>query len=223
MTNVLQTLFRRTVAACAAGLAIAGAHAGPVATYSFSAAGFEGGGTLSGGLTVELTPTGALGAPFQLPSGSAGLAELLDFQASFSGNFRLPDAVFDASEVQSLRLIDSGTFAGATQTVQSVPAILEILAFDDETEVALRFLFAASDAFLAAFQPLATPGLQRGAEVNDTTDDTGRRFTTQAGAELIGATFDEPTIPPQAVPEPGSAALAGVALLAAAAARRRRR
>lgn len=227
MTRTFRTLTRHAAALLAACSALAlgpAAHAGPVATYSFSAGSFFGGGALAGGFSVNLQPTNALGAPFALPSGIAGLADVLDFQASFSGNARLPDASFDISELQSLRVVDNGTFAGATQAVQSVPAILEILAFDDETEVEMRFLLAASDALLQAFQPFATPGLRRGAEVNDTTDDTGRRFSDQANAELIVATFDDtPVTPPtQAVPEPGSAALAGVALLAAAAMRRRR-
>lgn len=226
-----RTLLKRTrqaaalLAACGALALGSAAQAGPVATYSFDAGGFFGGGALAGGFTVNLQPTTAPGAPFALPSGLAQLADVLDFAATFSGNARLPDASFDITELQSLRLLDNGTFAGAAQTVQSVPAILEILAFDDETDVSLRFLFAASDALLQAFQPFATPGLGRGAEINDTADDTGRRFTDQAGVELIGATFDDtpvPPPPPQGVPEPGSAALAGAALLAAATVRRRR-
>jgi hypothetical protein len=220
----LLATFRSTAAAALAALALGTAQAAPVATYSFGAADFVGGGFLSGSLTATLLPSATLPPPFVLPSGSAGLAEVLAFEASFSGNARLPDAQFDASELQSVRLLDSGTFAGSTQTVQSVPAILEILAFDDETEVSLQFLFAASQELFDAFLPFAAPGARRGAEINDTSDDTGRRFTLNAGAELIGASFD-PTLPPPVaqVPEPGGAARAGVALLAAALVRRRRR
>ncbi len=211
---------------CAALLALSAAalaHAEPVVTYDFGASGFFGGGTLAGSLSATLQPTPATAQPpFGAGGGTAGLAQVSAFEARFSGNFALPDAVFDLGELLSVRIFDIGTFASTPASASAQPAILEIRAFDDESELALTFLFAASQELLQAFLPLAAPGAVAGVLVNHTPQDDGRRFTTERFAELREQADGGGSFPPQAVPEPGSAALSAAALLSALLLRRRR-
>lgn len=189
-------------------LAAAGhASADPVAQYSFSGAGFVGGGTVSGSFSGVFTPSGLtfpFGADADAGTRHIVTPDVIDFAATFSGNVSRPVASFERSELQSLRLVDASHGAPA-----GTPLAVELRAFDLATEVELLLRLAVSDAIADA---LFGNGAFLGLRVDETLRDDGRRDASSFGIEFVGLT----NAPPAAVPV-GSTLWLALAALAALA------
>jgi hypothetical protein len=192
-------------------LACATAHAEPVASYSFGASGFAGGGAVTGAFTGLFTPSG-LTFPFSAGTGHIVTADVSAFSATLSGNATLPEVSWELDELQSLRLVEPrpGNPAGT-------PVALELRAFDLATEIELLLRVAVGSDIADA---LFGPGAFLGARLEDTAADGDRRFANSVVVEFQG--LAGPGTPPGAVPEPPAAALALVALLLARVASGRR-
>jgi hypothetical protein len=187
-------------------LACAAAHAEPVASYSFGAAGFEGGGFVSGAFTGLFTPSG-LTFPFSAGTGHIVTPDVSAFSATLTGNATLPDVSWELAELQSLRLVEPrpGTPAGT-------PVALELRAFDIATEIELLLRVAAGSDIADA---LFGPGAFLGAQLEDTLADGDRRIADSVVVEFLGLPGGGGI-----VPEPPSLALALLALLFAGASSR---
>lgn len=202
--NGWRNTWQRALGAACLTLAAAGtASADPVAQYSFSGAGFVGGGTVSGSFSGVFTPSG-LTFPFGAGTGHIVTPDVIDFAATFSGNVSLPDASFERSELQSLRLVDASPGAPA-----GTPLAVELRAFDLATEVELLLRLAVSDAIADA---LFGNGAFLGLRVDETVRDDGRRDASSFGIEFVSLT----NTPPAAVPV-GSTLWLALAALAALA------
>lgn len=208
-------LLRRGLAAALLAAVAPLASAGSIeGRYELGAQSFPGGGGLRGTLTARFVDALPPGLPFSI--GSSLAVELLGFSASFDGSSPAPAATFELDEVISLRMIDDGTFGIGTPegVLDAIPALFELNAFDDETQVELTFRFAGLDIAAAL---LAGPAVTEVAFFDG--DVVRTRRAAENFVRLIGG--DEP---PAAVPSAGSwtLALAGIAGLGWARRRGRR-
>jgi tetratricopeptide (TPR) repeat protein len=190
---------RFKILAASLTLACAAAHAEPVASYSFGAAGFEGGGFISGAFTGLFTPSG-LPFPFSAGTGHIVTSDVSAFSATLSGNATLPDVSWELAELQSLRLVEPnpGTPAGT-------PVALELRAFDLATEIELLLRVAVGSDIADA---LFGPGAFLGARLEDTLADGDTRIADSVVVEFVGLVDGGGS-----VPAPSSLALALLALL----------